>query len=81
MFDRIPGMVLGVLPLPGYRTDGGIFTGLFSCGFEKIQVPVTVWSDIQSAEDDGRIWMMLYHEAKRNSNRKRWPITRTILIF
>ena len=41
---------------------------LFLSVFEAIQRPVTNWSDIQSAEDNGRIWMMLYHEAKRNSN-------------
>lgn len=40
----------------------------FLYAFEKTQREVTNWSDIQSAEDNGRIWMMLYNEAKRRSN-------------
>lgn len=40
----------------------------FLYAFEKVQRQVTNWSDIQSAEDNGRVWMMLYSEAKRKSN-------------
>ncbi len=40
----------------------------FLYAFEKTQREVTKWSDIQSAEDNGRVWMMLYNEAKRRSN-------------
>jgi len=40
----------------------------FLYAFEKTQREVTNWSDIQSAEDNGRVWMMLYHEARRRSN-------------
>jgi phosphoglycerol transferase MdoB-like AlkP superfamily enzyme len=40
----------------------------FLYAFEKTQREVTNWSDIQSADDNGRVWMMFYHEAKRRSN-------------
>ena len=40
----------------------------FLYAFGKVQWEVTFWSDIQSAEDNGRVWMMLYNEARRRSN-------------
>ena len=67
-FNRIPGMVLGILPFLIMVLMTQFSPDYFLAGFDRIQVPVTVWSDIQSAEDNGRISMMLYHEAKRNSN-------------
>ncbi len=67
-FERVPAMVLGALPLIIIVLMVEFFPDYFIAGFEKIEKPVTVWSDIQSAEDDGRICMMLFHEAKRNAN-------------
>ncbi len=70
-FNKIPGMVLGALPFFMIVLTTQFSPDYFLAAFDKIQVGVTVWSDIQSAEDNGRLWMMLYHEAKRNSNLKK----------
>lgn len=66
--DRIPVMVFGALPFLAIVLMLESVPEQFLVAFGKIQREVTDWSDIQSAEDNGRIWMMLYHEAKRNAN-------------
>ena len=70
-FSRIPGMILGMFPFLFLVLMVEAAPDYFLFAFERVQKPVTEWSDIQSAEDNGRIWMMLYHEAKRNSNLKK----------
>ena len=67
-FSRAPGMILGIFPFFFLVLMAEGAPDYFLLAFERVQKPVTEWSDIQSAEDNGRIWMMLYHEAKRNSN-------------
>jgi phosphoglycerol transferase MdoB-like AlkP superfamily enzyme len=69
--SRIPGMILGIFPFLFLVLMVEAAPDYFLFAFERVQKPVTEWSDIQSAEDNGRIWMMLYHEAKRNSNLKK----------
>ncbi len=60
--------ILGLLPTLGMILSVELAPDSFLVGFEKFQRSVTNWSDIQSAEDNGRIWMMLYNEAKRKFN-------------
>ena len=69
--DRVSWMVFGALPFFFLMLMTEFSPDYFLAAFEKVQVKVTLWSDIQSAEDNGRIWMMMYHEAKRNSNLKK----------
>jgi len=70
-FNRIPAMVFGAVPFLFVMLAVEFTPDYFLYAFGKVQREVTEWSDIQSAEDNGRIWMMLYHEAKRNSNLKK----------
>jgi len=67
-FDRIPRMMVGVVSFLFLIFMLEFSPDHFLSAFIKYQREVTDWSDIQSAEDNGRLWMMLYHEAKRNSN-------------
>jgi len=60
--------IIGALLLLALILSVEIKPDSFLYAFDKTQREVTVWSDIQSAEDNGRVWMMLYHEAKRRSN-------------
>jgi phosphoglycerol transferase MdoB-like AlkP superfamily enzyme len=55
-------LILGLILTVELKPDSFLYA------FEKVQRSVTMWSDIQSAEDNGRIWMTLYSEAKRKSN-------------
>ena len=60
--------VIGFLPILLVILMVELKPNSFLYAFDKVQRSVTMWSDIQSAEDNGRIWMMLYMEAKRKSN-------------
>jgi len=60
--------IIGSLPILLMILMVELAPNSFLYAFEKVQRSVTMWSDIQSAEDNGRIWMMLYMEAKRKSN-------------
>lgn len=64
-------VILGLLPTLGIILSAGFAPDHFLAGFDTFQRSVTLWSDIQSAEDNGRVWMMLYNEAKRRSNTKK----------
>jgi phosphoglycerol transferase MdoB-like AlkP superfamily enzyme len=55
-------LILGLILTVELKPDSFLYA------FEKVQRSVTMWSDIQSAEDNGRIWTMMYSEAKRKSN-------------
>lgn len=60
--------IIGILSIVGMVLVMEFLPDSFVLAFEKVQRPVTNWSDIKSVEDNGRIWMMLYNEAKRKSN-------------
>jgi len=60
--------IIGALLILGVILTVELKPNSFLYAFEKVQRSVTMWSDIQSAEDNGRIWTMLYSEAKRRAN-------------
>jgi len=67
-FKKGFGIILGVLPFLFILLMVEYAPDYFLVSFKKGQRAMTTWSDIQNAEDNGRIWMMFYNEARRKSN-------------
>lgn len=61
-------VILGALPVLIIFLMVEFAPDYFLVSFKKVNKSLVTWSDIQNAEDNGRISMMLYNEAKRQSN-------------
>ncbi len=64
---KLTRTVLAAVPIAAVALAVGYAPDYFLHVFARLHRPVTTWSDIQSAADIGRLWMMLHHEAKRQS--------------